>query len=90
MEYGNVAEVEMIPLQSYKEITLKKWRKATTAESIITYGFDQAVNMTIKEMLRDVQHIIEETHSDLLYNYSIILFFCAIFTPIFRTYVSTL
>lgn len=55
MEYGNVAEVEMIPLQSYKEITLKKWRKATTAESIITYGFEQAVNMTTEEMLRDVQ-----------------------------------
>lgn len=59
---GNVAEGEVIPLSkyditpvAYKEITLKKWRKATTAEAITTYGFDQAVNMTTDEMLRDVQ-----------------------------------
>lgn len=59
---GAVAEGETIPLSkytiepvTYKEITLKKWRKATTAESITTYGFDQAVNMTTEEMLRDVQ-----------------------------------
>lgn len=62
LESGNVAEGETIPLSkytiepvTYKEITLKKWRKATTAESITTYGFDQAVNMTTEEMLRDVQ-----------------------------------
>lgn len=62
LESGNVAEGEVIPLSkytikpvTYKEITLKKWRKATTAESITTYGFDQAVNMTTDEMLRDVQ-----------------------------------
>lgn len=62
LEDGNVAEGEIIPLSkytitpvAYKEITLKKWRKATTAESITTYGFDQAVNMTTDEMLRDVQ-----------------------------------
>ena len=62
LEDGNVAEGETIPLSqytikpvTYKEITLKKWRKATTAESITTYGFDQAVNMTTEEMLRDVQ-----------------------------------
>lgn len=62
LESGNVAEGEVIPLSkytiepvTYKEITLKKWRKATTAESITTYGFDQAVNMTTTEMLRDVQ-----------------------------------
>ena len=62
LENGNVAEGETIPLSkytikpvTYKEITLKKWRKATTAESITTYGFDQAVNKTTDEMLRDVQ-----------------------------------
>lgn len=62
LEDGNVAEGEIIPLSmykieavSYKEITLKKWRKATTAESITTYGFDQAVIKTTDEMLRDVQ-----------------------------------
>ena len=62
LEDGNVAEGETIPLSkytiqpvSYKEITLKKWRKATTAESITSYGFDQAVTKTTEEMLRDVQ-----------------------------------
>lgn len=62
LEDGKVAEGEIIPLSkytiqpvAYKEITLKKWRKATTAESITTYGFEQAVNMTTEEMLRDVQ-----------------------------------
>lgn len=62
LEDGNVAEGETIPLSkytikpvAYKEITLKKWRKATTAESITTYGYEQAVNMTTDEMLRDVQ-----------------------------------
>lgn len=62
LQDGNVAEGEIIPLSkytikpvTYKEITLKKWRKATTAEAITTYGFNQAVNMTTDEMLRDVQ-----------------------------------
>lgn len=67
LEDGKVAEGEIIPLSkytilpvAYKEITLKKWRKATTAESITTYGFDQAVNMTTEEMLRDVQRGIRK------------------------------
>lgn len=62
LQDGKVGEGETIPLSqytiepvTYKEITLKKWRKATTAESITTYGFNQAVNMTTEEMLRDVQ-----------------------------------
>lgn len=62
LQDGVVAEGETIPLSKYvieavdyKEITLKKWRKATTAESITTYGFNQAVNMTTEEMLHDVQ-----------------------------------
>lgn len=62
LEDGNVAEGETIPLSkykivavNYKEITLKKWRKATTAENILKYGYDQAVNMTTDEMLHDVQ-----------------------------------
>lgn len=62
LEDGNVAEGETIPLSkyqieevSYKEITLKKWRKATTAEAIIKYGYEQAVNKTTDEMLHDVQ-----------------------------------
>lgn len=62
LEDGNVAEGETIPLSkyqteavSYKEITLKKWAKATTAEAIIDRGFDQAVDMTTERMLKDVQ-----------------------------------
>lgn len=62
LEDGNVAEGETIPLSKYKteavtfdEITLKKWRKATSAEAIIDGGFDQAVEMTTDEMLKDVQ-----------------------------------
>lgn len=59
---GNVAEGELIPLSKYKteavafdEITLKKWRKATSAEAIIEKGYDQAVEMTTDAMLKDVQ-----------------------------------
>ena len=62
LEDGAVAEGETIPLSKYKvvatdykEITLKKWRKATSAENITSYGFNQAVNMTTEEMLHDVQ-----------------------------------
>ena len=59
---GAVAEGETIPLSKYAteavdlgEITLKKWRKATTAEAIVERGYDQAVEMTNDKMLNDVQ-----------------------------------
>lgn len=62
LESGLVSEGETIPLSKYKtqpvtwaEITLKKWRKATTAEAIIERGYEQAVDMTTDEMLKDVQ-----------------------------------
>lgn len=62
LQDGNVAEGELIPLSkyateavTYKEITLKKWRKATTAEAIVDRGYDQAVTMTTDRMLKDVQ-----------------------------------
>lgn len=62
LEDGAVAEGETIPLSkykteavNYKEITLKKWRKATSAEAITDRGYDQAVEMTTDEMLKDVQ-----------------------------------
>lgn len=62
---GAVAEGDTIPLSKYKtepvsfgEITLKKWRKATSAESIVERGYDQAVEMTTDRMLRDVQKAI--------------------------------
>lgn len=65
LEDGEVAEGDVIPLSKYTttpvaygEITLKKWRKATSAEAIIERGYDQAVEMTTDRMLRDVQAAI--------------------------------
>lgn len=65
LENGSVAEGDTIPLSHYKtepvtfgEITLKKWRKATSAEAIIEKGYDQAVTMTTDRMLKDVQKSI--------------------------------
>lgn len=65
LEEGKVAEGETIPLSKYTtkavnygEITLKKWRKATSAEAIIERGYDQAVGMTTARMLKDVQKAI--------------------------------
>lgn len=65
LENGNVAEGEVIPLSKYTtepvvlgEITLKKWRKATSAEAIIDRGYDQAVQATTDQMLRDVQKAV--------------------------------
>lgn len=62
LQDGNVAEGELIPLSHYKtepvdfeEITLKKWRKQTTAEAIINKGYNQAVLETNKAMVKDVQ-----------------------------------
>lgn len=62
LEDGTVPEGEIIPLSHYKteavsfdEITLNKWRKATTAEAIIEKGYTQAVTMTTDRMLKDVQ-----------------------------------
>lgn len=62
LEDGNVGEGETIPLSKYEtypivfdEITLKKWRKATSAEAIIEKGYNQAVTETTDEMLKDIQ-----------------------------------
>lgn len=67
---SKVGEGDTIPLSKYEteevdvgEITLKKWRKATSAEAIIDKGFDQAVTMTTDEMLKDVQ---KEVRSDFM------------------------
>lgn len=66
LENGVIAEGETIPLSKYetvpvtfKEITLKKYRKGTSAEAIIDGGYDQAVNMTTNKMLKDVQKVIK-------------------------------
>lgn len=65
LEDGAVAEGDTIPLSkyttapvTYKEITLLKWRKGTSAEAIIERGFDQAVTDTTDAMLSDVQKTI--------------------------------
>ena len=73
LEDGNVPEGETIPLSkyktdavNYKEITLKKWRKATSAEAIVDRGYDQAVTMTTDRMLLDVQKGIRKDFFDFL------------------------
>lgn len=62
LQSGEVAEGDTIPLSKYAveavnygEITLKKWRKATSAEAIVERGYDRAVEMTRDRMLKDVQ-----------------------------------
>lgn len=73
LESGIVAEGDTIPLSkyevepvTYKEITLHKWRKATSAEAIVDRGYEQAVSMTTTEMLRDVQRGIRKSFFDFL------------------------
>ncbi len=73
LEDGNVPEGDLIPLSKYvtepvafEEITLKKWRKATSAEAIIEKGYDQAVEMTTDAMLKDVQKGIRTSFFDFL------------------------
>jgi hypothetical protein len=65
LQDGAIGEGETIPLSKYStepvtfgELTLKKWRKATSAEAIVERGYDQAVEMTTDRMLRDVQKAI--------------------------------
>lgn len=62
LQSGVVPEGEIIPLSQYErtkdavgEITLKKWRKATTAEAIKKSGYEEAVTQTDKKLLNDVQ-----------------------------------
>ena len=62
LEDGSVPEGDIIPLSKYKtvetplkEIELKKWRKATSAEAILDKGYDQAVDETNDKMLQDIQ-----------------------------------
>lgn len=73
LQNGNVAEGELIPLSHYKtepvdfeEITLKKWRKQTTAEAIINKGYNQAVLETNKAMVKDVQKGIRASFFEFL------------------------
>ena len=73
LQDGNVAEGDLIPLSKYitepvsfDEITLKKWRKATSAEAIVEKGYNQAVVMTTDAMLKDVQKGIRKDFFDFL------------------------
>lgn len=65
LQSGAVPEGEIIPLSQYQrtktavgEITLNKWRKATTAEAIKKSGYDEAVKETDSKMLKDIQKSI--------------------------------
>lgn len=73
LESGIVAEGDIIPLSHYQtepvnyaEIVLKKWRKATSAEAITEKGYDQAVQMTLERMLKDIQKAIRKQFFDFL------------------------
>lgn len=62
LQSGAVPEGEIIPLSRYErvkhpigEITLKKWRKASTAESILKSGYTEAVVETDNKLMLDVQ-----------------------------------
>lgn len=62
LQSGAVPEGEIIPLSQYQttktavgNITLKKWRKAVSAEAIKKSGYAAAVNETDAALLRDVQ-----------------------------------
>lgn len=63
LQDGSVPEGEIIPLSQYQrnkipigEITLKKWRKAASAEAILKSGYDEAVRQTDDKLLQDVQN----------------------------------
>jgi hypothetical protein len=65
LQSGAVAEGEIIPLSQYArtktpvgEITLKKWRKAASAEAIKKSGYDEAVRETDAALIKDVQAAI--------------------------------
>ena len=62
LQNGTVTEGDIIPLSQYTtekvavgEITLKKWRKAVTAEAIKKSGYEAAVNDTDNALMKDVQ-----------------------------------
>ena len=62
LQSGAVPEGEIIPLSQYErtktavgEITLKKWRKAVSAEAIKKSGYHEAVVETDAKLLKDVQ-----------------------------------
>lgn len=70
---GSVEEGEVIPLSKYEEvktpigeITLKKWRKAVSAEAIKKSGYNNSVIATDAKLLKDVQSGIRTSFFGLL------------------------
>lgn len=75
LQSGSVPEGEIIPLSEFEqtktpvgEITLKKWRKAVSAEAIKKSGYDTAVNETDAALLRKVQAGIRSDFFNLIDN----------------------
>lgn len=73
LQNGSVDEGDVIPLSQYAttktavgEITLKKWRKAVSAEAIMKSGYDAAVQETDNKLLRDVQKSVRTSLFTLL------------------------
>ena len=73
LQSGSVAEGEIIPLSQYEvtktpvgEITLKKWRKAVSAEAIKKSGYNASVVETDNKLLKDVQSGIRTDFFSLL------------------------
>lgn len=73
LQDGNVPEGEIIPLSQYKtektpvgEISLHKWRKATSAEAIKKSGRNAAVIVTDDALMRDVQKGVRKRLFDFL------------------------
>ena len=73
LQSGSVDEGAIIPLSQYArtktavgEMSLKKWRKATTAEAIMKSGYDEAVAETDAGLLLDVQKTVRSNFFSLL------------------------
>lgn len=70
---STIGEGEIIPLSKYTitetpwgELTLDKYRKATSIEAIEKYGYDQAHDMTSEAMLKDIAKKIRGNFFDAL------------------------
>lgn len=68
LQNGSVDEGAIIPLSEYEvtktavgTISLKKWRKAASAEAIKKSGYDQAVRETDKAILKDIYADVRNT-----------------------------
>lgn len=72
---GAVAEGDVIPLSHWQvdpvtigETAILKWAKATSIEAITNRGYDQAVNMTTKDMVSKAQNAIRTNFFGILAN----------------------